>query len=92
MKVRLLKRVRKEYEIIYYPNGFGYYSDSKIMVLFQNNDVKSYRDVNDKQTKKMAYDSLWSALKESILKKYKKYGTRRLKKNGEVEKLWYKFK
>lgn len=90
MKVSLLKKVRKKYAIIYYPNGFGHYSDKKIMILFEDDDVLQHININDVLTKELAYTELFNKLKETILKKYRKYGTRRLDKNGKVEKLWHK--
>ena len=92
MKVELLKKVRKRFAIVYYPNGFGHYSDKKIMVLFECDDVVQHININDVNTKQFAYDALFTVLKELILKRYKKYGIRRIKKNGEVEKLWHKLK
>lgn len=90
MKVKLLKQVRKRFAIVYFPNGFGHYSDKQIMVLFENDDVMQHINVNDVNTKSKAYDTLYSYLKDLILKRYKKYGVRRLNKNGQIEKLWHK--
>jgi hypothetical protein len=92
MKVKLLKKIRKSYSIIYFPNGYHYISDNKTMILFNHDsDIIQYCIIDgDKVSKDKAYSVLREKLMEVILKKYKKYGTRRLKKNGDIEKIWYK--
>ncbi len=90
MKVKLLRKVRKEFSIMYFPNGYGWYSDKSIMILFdKQGEVIQHINVTEAHNKNYAYDYLHGVLIEKILKKYKKYGTRRLKKNGDITKMWY---
>lgn len=94
MKVKLLKKVRKRFSIIYYPKGrklwSGHY-DTPILVLLDNedNEIISHVHIDYKQTYDMSYEHLYQRLKETIIVKYRKYGTRRIKTKIVVKK-WYK--
>lgn len=43
MKIKLLKKVRRRYKIVYYPTGtyiFGNYIDKELMLLFDNKEER----------------------------------------------------
>lgn len=103
MKTKLLRKVRKRFEINYYPNGY-YFTDndklnSECVVLIDNSCIISSRVIykswdsswsNRKFTKEVGYKECYEKLKSQILHSYEKYGTRRNKKLEKIEeKLWY---
>ena len=91
MKIKLLKKIRRDYSIVYYPNGYDYVTHGKVMVLFYEDSLVRYVLLNGNAvTKESAYNTLYQELIDIILKKYQQYGTRRLAKNGSIEQLWYK--
>lgn len=89
MKVKLLKKIRKRYSIVYYPNGLYLYEDffkGPITVLYDN--TNEYRTKISCSHKQQAYGELYTLLIKWIDKDYTKY--RKRKKNITSEILWYK--
>jgi hypothetical protein len=89
MKVKLLKKIRKRYSIIYYPNGVyldNDFYDGPITVLYDTQN--DYRTKISSAHKEQAYGLLYGMLLKWIKKDYSKY--RKRKKNIIEEILWYK--
>ena len=89
MKVKLLKKIRKRYSIIYYPNGVYIDNDfykGPLTVLYDKQN--EYRTKISSSHKQQAYKELYSLLIKWIDKDYSKY--RKRKKNIIEETLWYK--
>lgn len=96
MKVRLLKRARKEFTINHYPNGCekpvpGYlrtaiirrFGPDTFTLENSNREVLFYYDSSKEHfldTQQQIYDRLYKEMMKRILEKYAKYGTRRLTK------------
>ena len=89
MKVKLLKKIRKRYTIIHYPNGVyldnDFYKGPLTLLYDTQND---YRTKISHSYKEQAYRELYSLLIKWIEKDYIKY--RKRKKNIIEETLWYK--
>lgn len=89
MKVKLLKKIRKRYSIIYYPDG-GYWGwdwvEGSWAQLLDNQD--SYRGRIAHGTKEETYNVLYDWLKYWIKKDYGV--TSRKRKNYKSERLWHK--
>lgn len=89
MKVKLLKKIRKRYSIIYYPNGVyldNDFYDGPITLLYDKQN--DYRTKISSAHKEQAYGLLYEMLLKWIEKDYSKY--RKRKKNIIEEILWYK--
>lgn len=97
MKTKLLKKVRKRFEINYYPHGYNFgdvftTNHSCMAVIDKSpwtyNPVKYQR--NEWESKENAYLECYERLLKIILTLYGSYGTRRNKKPKKItEKLWY---
>jgi len=98
MKTKLLRKVRKRFEINYYPNGYSFGGDRwetsmPCVVLIDNytfftSPIRHVASVNI--SKQNGYWECYNALKEIILNTYWEKGTRRNKKLEKIEeKLWY---
>nr|DAI89665.1 MAG TPA: hypothetical protein [Caudoviricetes sp.] len=102
MKTKLLKKIRKRYEINYYPNGYdfgsGYETSTACVALidtrfwtFEPNPVIEIYFVDKEFNKDWAFNCCLNSLSRLIVNKYDKYGTRRNKKSKQItEKLWHK--
>ena len=89
MKVKLLKKIRKRYSIVYYPNGTYFDEDfykGPITVLYD--EQNTYRTKISSSYKEQAYRELYTLLINWIDKDYSKY--RKRNKNITQEILWYK--
>lgn len=89
MKVKLLKKIRKRYSIIYYPNGVYFYDDffeGPITVLYDSES--EYRTTLSTLEKPKAYQKLYSTLLKWIEKDYGPFKNK--KKKIISETLWYK--
>lgn len=89
MKVKLLKKIRKRYSIVYYPNGFYLYEDffkGPITVLYDN--TNEYRTKVSSSVKWKAYEELYSMLLKWIEKDYGPFKSKKKKITSET--LWYK--
>lgn len=88
MKIKLLKKIRKRYDIIHYPNGlylWGDFQEGAITILSDNQS--SYRYRLSTKDKSQAYEDLYKILLNWI---EKDYGQLRSKKSKiKKEKLWY---
>jgi hypothetical protein len=88
MKVKLLKIIRKRYEIFHYPDGAyfgGEWISVPFSVLIDNRD--SWRCRVSHLSKELAYQELTKTLRFWVEKDYK---TSRKRKNYRTEKLWHK--
>ena len=102
MKVKLLRKIRKRFEINYYPNGyeFGKYTCNIACVAIVDkyfgtleSPIVNYYYVEMTVTKEQAYEKCYDLLLRHLLSKYERFGTRRKKKlTKTVEKLWYPIK
>lgn len=89
MKVKLLKKIRKRYSIVHYPNGTyldGNYYKEPITILYD--EQNPYRTKINNSYKEQAYRELYTVLIKWINKDYSEY--RKRKKNITQEILWYK--
>lgn len=89
MKVKLLRKIRKRYDITHYPNGlylFGSFEQGPITILNDNQD--SWRITYSNKDKKQAYDYLYKTLLIWIETDYGKFRSKKSK--IKTEKLWYK--
>ena len=89
MKVKLLKKIRKRYSIIYYPNGVyldNDFYDGPITLLYDTQNY--YRTKISNAHKEQAYRELYGMLLRWIEKDYSKYRKRKKKITSEI--LWYK--
>ncbi len=92
MKVKLLKKIRKRYEIKYWPNGLfidGDYYSGPIMRLVDLNSMFrecTYR-IAEPLSKEEAYNLLYERLLTWIQQEYGTFKSRRRKITSE--KLWY---
>lgn len=89
MKVKLLRKIRKRYDITHYPNGlylWGDFQEGAITILSDNQS--SYRYKLSMKDKKVAYDDLYEILLKWIEKDYGKLRSKRSK--IVEEKLWWK--
>lgn len=95
MKVKLLKKIRKRFQIVHYPTGIPMQHDNECMVLydFDNNwsNVVEIIFIDSHTTKRIVYLTLYNKLQQKIYDYYKKYGTRRIKKQQSVI-MWHKNK
>lgn len=103
MKTKLLRKVRKRFQINYYPNGYdfgsGYETNVPCVALI---DTKFWtwqscpiihRELLSEEgsIKELAFKNCLHYLEQVIVNTYDKYGTRRNKKPRKTEeKLWYK--
>jgi hypothetical protein len=88
MKTKLLKKVRKRYSIIHYPNGvylYGSFQKDPVTVLRDNLD--SYKGLSLPGEKDIAFNVLYDHLKKWISQDYKRARKRKVK--TIEEKLWY---
>ena len=89
MKTKLLRKIRKRYDITHYPNGrylWGEFEKDALTILSDNQD--SWRYKISTKDKKEAYDALYEILLKWI---EKDYGNLRSKRSKIVEeKLWWK--
>jgi hypothetical protein len=88
MKVKLLKKIRKRYSIVYYPNGVYLYSEfvkGPLTMLTDNGD--SWRCKLSSSTKSEAYDQLYKHMLHWIEQDYGKFRSKKTKITSEV--LWY---
>lgn len=104
MKTKLLRKVRKRFEINYYPNGFeftvGKSASEACVVLIEKsfwyNDGVKIREIgyiNDMNSKKFMFKNCLVTLMWLISLKYSACGTRRNKKLKKTEeKLWHVIK
>lgn len=95
MKTKLLKIIRKRYQIIYYPKGIPLESNGECMVLYDyhmdaewTNQRVAFLEINVHVSVKEAYNKLYKKLEEKIYENYKKHGTRRLNRQNRYV-LWY---
>ena len=93
MKVKLLKKVRKRFEIRYFPKGFirlGIYFKGESIKLYDNEN--SFMDtrflIEGSYTKEMALDKCMKTLLRHLRKDYSKYS--RKHKQVTSNKIWYK--
>lgn len=103
MKVKLLRKIRKRFEINYYPNGYEFAiisTTAPCVVLieksfFYNNGskIREIGYVNDMNSKEHMFKNCLITLMWLIPLKYAGYGIRRNKKLKKTEeKLWYNIK
>jgi hypothetical protein len=101
MKVRLLKRVRKEFSIKHYPNGFErtiqtfthsystkMYGKNTFTLENSKGEVLDFHDTSKEHTHhtyQEIYDGLYKSLMKEIRVKYAEYGTRRLLKKEKQQ-------
>lgn len=102
MKTKLLRKVRKRFEINYYPNGYDFggeiYSDHECMIVIDKafciwsaTPIRYKR--NEWESKEEAYDECYKQLLSLIRNIYYDKGTRRNKKLKKAEeKLWHVIK
>ena len=89
MKVKLLKKIRKRYSIVYYPNGVYLYDDffeGPITVLYDSEN--EYRTKISSLDKQKAYKELYTMLLKWIEKDYGPFKSKKKKITSET--LWYK--
>lgn len=89
MKVKLLKKIRKRYSIVYYPNGVYLYDDffkGPLTVLYDNEN--EYRTKISSLDKQKAYKELYTMLLKWIEKDYGPFKSKKKKITSET--LWYK--
>ena len=89
MKVKLLKKIRKRYSIVYYPNGVYLYDDffeGPITVLYDSEN--EYRTKISSSDKQKAYKELYTMLLKWIEKDYGPFKSKKKKITSET--LWYK--
>lgn len=92
MKAKLLKKIRKRYTIVYWPNGVFLSGDFYEGPLLRLEDTNSmFRDCNiyitKKVSKEQAYDILYERLLDWIQQDYGTFRSRRVKIVSE--KLWH---
>jgi hypothetical protein len=89
MKTKLLKKVRKRYSIIHYPNGvYSYGSFQKGPVTVLRDNIDSYKGLSlPGGEKDIAFNVLYDRLKIWISQDYKRARKRKVK--TVEEKLWY---
>ena len=93
MKCKLLKRIRKQYEIFYYPNNMPFYDElyigEYVRVLDNNNE---YRVAHFQITDELSKEDAIAAAKEQILIWFRKeYGHNKSKRaRAKKQKVWYK--
>lgn len=89
MKVKLLRKIRKRYDITHYPNGlylWGDFQEGAITILSDNQN--SWRYMVSTKDKKEAYEYFYKMLLVWI---ERDYGNLRSKRSKIVEeKLWWK--
>ena len=85
MKTKLLRKIRKEYEILYYPNGskavgdsFQHYAHYEVNQKIKLNFDTFTRRIYRTRSRKTAYDRLIEAIRNN-------YGTN---KKGKFKGLW----
>lgn len=84
MKVKLLKKIRKKYSIVYYPNGYEPHrivSVPTYPVYYVSGNGKG----NMKDTKNLCLDWIMSIVRED----YKKYSRKYDKNKYKGIKVWY---
>lgn len=89
MKVKLLKKIRKRYQIVYYPNGVYFYDDffeGPLTVLYDSEN--EYRTKVSSIVKWKAYKELHTMLMKWIEKDYGPFNSKKRKITSET--LWYK--
>jgi len=89
MKVKLLKKIRKRYSIIHYPNGVYLYGDfvkGPVTLLEDRND--SWRWKMSDKVKQQAYKQLYDILLRWIEQDYGPFKSSKTKITSE--QLWYK--
>lgn len=87
MKAKLLKKIRKQYSIVYYPNGFLYYGrlyHKDNFVVEYIYDIRHTRYLDSFNSKQ---DALNFILK-SVRDKYEKYSRKYKKPNYKGVKVW----
>lgn len=86
MKTKLLKKIRKQYSIVYYPNGqepHEFLHTYQFPVYYvSSNDRASF-----KETKQECLD--W--ILEKVRDRYKKYSVKYDKNKYKPIKVWYKY-
>lgn len=85
MKVKLLKKIRNQYSIIYYPKGFLDYRGRPIcigMYEIRKNDY-FYDYVAPSKEEALEY------ILEKVRRKYSKYSRKNKKENYSGIKVWY---
>ena len=104
MKTKLLRKIRKRFEINYYPNGYdfgsGYETNAQCVVLidksfwnFRSSPIIYREFIGGNVTKEEAFEYCLYYLQDIIIEKYDSYGTRRNKESKKTtEKLWHVIK
>ena len=91
MKIKLLKKIRKQYSIKYYPEGvykFGYFFKGPLMFLEDNKN--EYRFKVSSLEKNEGYDELYSHLISWIQEDYGPSKSEIRMRTKPSEQLWYK--
>jgi len=89
MKVKLLKKIRKRYSIVYYPNGVYFYDEffeGPLTVLYDSEN--EYRTKTSSVAKQEGYKQLYTLLLKWIEKDYGPSKSKKAKITSET--LWYK--
>lgn len=88
MKVKLLKKIRKQYSIVYYPDGFLYngylYHNNQFVVKYIYN-IRPTWHLDSFNSKQEAINFILN----SIRNKYKKYSRKYKKPNYRGVKVWH---
>jgi len=104
MKTKLLRKIRKRYEINYYPNGYdfgsGYDTNTECVALidtgfwtFKASPIIHRVFLVGGTSKEYGFKECLNQLNNIIINKYDYYGTRRNKKlEKKEEKLWHVIK
>lgn len=92
MKARLLKRIRKRYEIRYWPNGLfidrEFYSGPLLRLVDHNSLYRDFTySIGSKLTKEDAHKAAYEKLLMWIQQDYGTFKSKRVKITSE--KLWY---
>lgn len=85
MKTKLLRKIRKDYKIYYYPNGnskcsYEDYRDKEHWKFLNSNTSESYEDGD--------LDKVWWVMMNIIRTRYRKY-TRKYKLGLNKIQIWY---
>lgn len=92
MKVKLLKKIRKRFRILHYPNGIPFGSEGNWMILIDIEDKYGFntvqKKISDVRYERETYTELMGILIKRVIDYYRKFGTRRLAKKNEII-LWH---
>lgn len=92
MKTKLLKKVRKEYEIWFYPadcvNKYMKNLDTYILMISETRFPIAFRRLKNYRSEKECIDILKGVLLETVKNDYPGLGSKRHKKANKPRKVW----